>query len=174
MNEDVSPKGPYDTTSASELRRDADGRLTGLSWPLVPASGTPRGGRWLVGYDGSANALRAVDRACALAAGGLEMHVDLVFVHHWLFDEAAERVLAPQGVEASRNAIERLLLAGVPSTLHVEMGDAVPSLLARAQSLGCVGFILGNRGMGAVEAAVLGSVAYKVMHTTQLPLMLVR
>lgn len=54
------------------------------------------------------------------------------------------------------------------------MGEPPEQNMVLAGYLGCSSIVIGNRGLGVVEGLLLGSVAYKLMHLSPYPLMVVR
>ena len=54
------------------------------------------------------------------------------------------------------------------------MGDPAERILELANRLGCSGIVIGSRGQGVTQSLLFGSVAYKLMHLSQLPVLLVR
>jgi len=103
-------------------------------------------------------------RACAL---------HLIQVQPWLSKEAAEAELAQRALDATARARGLLDAQGLPWRLHVAMGDPAERILERAVHLRAIGIIIGSRGLNVVESMLLGSVAYKVMHTSPVPVMVV-
>lgn len=153
--------------------RDDDGRLVGVVIDSLPPTAATETNRWLVAFDGSDNALRAL--ALAMHQAG-EMHacaLHLVNVQPWLSREAAETELAQRGWLATRPARERLDAAGVPWRLHVAMGDAAERIAELAERLDCAGIVIGSHGLGAAKAMLLGSVSQQVLRLTRRPLLVV-
>lgn len=54
------------------------------------------------------------------------------------------------------------------------MGDAAEGIVALARELGSRGIAIGSRGLTAAESLLLGSVAYKVVHLSAVPVLVVR
>lgn len=155
------------------IERDADGRLIGLTFDSEPPLATAATNPWLIAVDASDNALRAVAQAVRDAG---EMHayaLHLVHVQPWLSKEAAEGDLAHRALGATARARMLLDTQGVPWRLHVAMGDPAERILERATQLRCTGIVIGSRGLNVVESLLFGSVAYKVMHLSPLPVLVV-
>lgn len=156
------------------LQRDSDGRLVGVvidgGHPLLSTEGNA----WVAAIDGSAYSLRATTKLAHMLGLMRVGGVHLINVQPWLSTEAAERELLRRGWEAT--ALERKLLddSAIPWRLHVLMGEAAEHIVTLANSLGCDGIVMGSKGMGATQAMLLGSVAYKVMHQSSVPVLLVR
>jgi len=159
----VPPGGEYDT----------DGRLVGMvydSTPPLPVQGT---NPWLVAVDSSDNALRAVAHAAAQVGAMNAMALHLVHVQPWLSKEAAEAELAHRALGATARARDLLDAKGLPWRLHVALGEPAERIIHRAVRISASGIIIGSRGLNVVESLLFGSVAYKVMHLSPLPVMVV-
>jgi nucleotide-binding universal stress UspA family protein len=79
-----------------------------------------------------------------------------------------------RGLAATDAAWALLDQDGVPWCLHIVMGEAADSIVALADSLGCHGIVIGSRGLGAAENLLIGSVAYKVIHSSRSAVLVVR
>lgn len=157
--------------AASE--RDGDGRLVGLIFDSTPPLAAPDVNPWLVAVDSSDNALRAVAQAARDAAGMTACALHLVHVQPWLSKEAAEAELAHRALGATARARALLDAERLPWRLHVAMGDPAERILDQAVRLHASGIVIGSRGLNVVESLLFGSVAYKVMHLSPLPVMVV-
>jgi nucleotide-binding universal stress UspA family protein len=152
---------------------DADGRLVALDYDSTPPLPAPDANPWLVAVDSSDNGLRAVAYAAAQAAAMNACALHLVHVQPWLSKEAAEADLAHRALGASARARATLDAAGLPWRLHVAMGDPATRIIERAVQLRATGIVIGSRGLNVVESLLFGSVAYKVMHLSPMPVMVV-
>jgi len=159
---------PIDTT------RDADGLLVGLTINCGLDVTSTSSNAWLVAVDGSAHSRNAVAEAVRLATKMKDCTLHVVNVQHWLSKEAAEAELMNRGLAATDAAWALLDKAGVPWCLHITMGEAADSIVALADSLGCHGIVIGSRGLGAAENLLIGSVAYKVIHSSRIAVLVVR
>ena len=137
--------------------------------------------RILVAVDGSEHAQRAA-RYAAQRARETGCSIDLLHV--------GKAVMAWEvGPLASGDAVERLHEAesakvidecapafeGSPDmACHVVVGDPADTILEQAQKLGANEIVIGSRGLNALGAAVLGSVAYKVLNDASVPVVVVR
>jgi nucleotide-binding universal stress UspA family protein len=54
------------------------------------------------------------------------------------------------------------------------MGEPAATILDEATRLGVDEIIIGSRGLRPIGAALLGSVAYKVLHEAKIPVVVVR
>jgi len=153
--------------------QDSDGRLVGLDYDSTPPLSAPGSDPWLVAVDSSDNALRAVAHAAGQAGALNACSLHLVHVEPWLSKEAAEAELANRALGATARARATLDAAGLPWRLHVAMGDPAECILERAVQLGASGIVIGSRGLNVVKSLLFGSVAYKVMHLSPVPVMVV-
>lgn len=159
------------TLAGSE--HDSDGRLVSLLYDSTPPLPAPDANPWLVAVDGSDNALRAVAHAAGQAAAMKNYALHLVHVQSWLSKEAAEVELAHRALGATVRARATLDAAGLPWRLHVAMGEPAERIIHRAVRISASGIVIGSRGLSVVESLLFGSVAYKVMHLSPLPVMVV-
>lgn len=153
--------------------RDETGRLVGLVYDSTPPLPAPDVNPWLVAVDSSDNALRAVALAAAPAGGIYDCALHLVHVQPWLAKEAAEAELARHALGATERVRDMLDGAGRPWRLHVALGDPAERIIALALRLRASGIVIGSRGLNAVESLLFGSVAYKVMHLSHVPVLVV-
>jgi nucleotide-binding universal stress UspA family protein len=135
----------------------------------------------LIPIDGSANALRALERAVTmLRERPFELHLLNVqgpvggevsgFVGSAAVKsfhrEEGEKMLAP-----ARALLEKL---GVPGRTHITVGPAGETIAAFAKQLGCDAIIMGPRGQGKIRGALLGSVSTDVIRHAEIPVTLVK
>lgn len=152
---------------------DSDGRLVGLVYDSTPPLPAPDANPWLIAVDNSDNALRAVDFVAGQARAMHTCALHLVHVHPWLSKEAAEHELSHRALEATLAVRAALAAAGLPWRLHVALGDPAEHIIKQAVRLRAASIVIGSRGLNAVESLLLGSVAYKVMHLSPIPVMVV-
>jgi nucleotide-binding universal stress UspA family protein len=144
--------------------------------------------RWLVPIDGSAHALRAVEEVVRLASQlrqplevfllNVQPEVPVKFL---LLGDGTpsdkrklEEPLFQAGEETLQPARARLELAKIPHACHVEIGHA-PQVIARfAKTYHFEMIVMATRGLDAGSAMFLGSVAIKVVHLVEIPVLLVR
>ncbi|MDD3763916.1 MAG: universal stress protein [Nevskiales bacterium] len=138
----------------------------------------------LLPFDGSAHSENALQHVIAMKqhCGSLKvtlvciaelpyMHGDAVTVSmtdnigHNLIDNA-RRTLA--------GAQERLEAAGVEVDTYVEADDPARAIAEQAETRQCDAIVMGTRGLGRISELVLGSVAYKTVHLTKIPVTLVQ
>lgn len=153
--------------------RDGNGRLVKLIFDSTPPLQAADCNPWLIAVDSSDNALRAVAQAAGQASRMNACALHLIQVQPWLSREAAETELAQRALGATARARALLDSQGLPWRLHVAMGDPAECILDQAARLQTARIVIGSRGLGAVQSLLLGSVAYKVMHLSPVPVMVV-
>lgn len=152
--------------------RDADGRLTGVCIESTPPPAGSAKNSWLLAIDGSKHAQQAVEEALRLADDMKAFSIELIHVEHWLSKEAAETELAERGWASTDEARRTLDAAGYPWRLNIIMGEYAESIVRIAKERACRGIIMGSRGLGAAENLLLGSVAFKVIHQSPVPVLI--
>jgi nucleotide-binding universal stress UspA family protein len=138
----------------------------------------------LVPVDGSENALRAVRHAVATATliGGASIHLLNAHEPPVIYGEIAVYVPREKMEALQRQHSEAILAdaeaivkkAGLSCTKHILVGHVPQEIAEHAKKLGCDAIVMGTRGMTAVGNLVMGSVATKVVHLTDLPVTLVK
>jgi nucleotide-binding universal stress UspA family protein len=138
----------------------------------------------LLATDGSEHAKRTISKTITLSAAmsaPAEVHVlnvqeePVVYgaAEIYLPYEKAEEFVRAAGQEIVNEAAIALRNAGLAPATEVAVGQVAPTIVRRAQELGCDLIVMGTRGMGAVGNLVLGSAATKVIHMTDVPVLLV-
>ncbi len=143
--------------------------------------------RVLIPFDGSAAAMRAVDHVAKLAGamnGGLDAVLLSVlppagFADQLLKGKPSEvQALQEPELENARKSMApasaALAKAGVTSQVHVEIGAPEEVINQYGKTYHCDMVVMGSRGLGAAAGLLLGSVATKTIHTTALPVLLVK
>lgn len=153
--------------------RDGDGRLVSLIYDSTPPLQSAHRNPWLIAIDSSDNALRAVTHAAGQAREMAACALHLIHVQPWLSKEAAEAELAHRALGATARARGLLDAGGLPWRLHVAMGEPAEHILELAGRLQVAGIVIGSRGLNTVESLLFGSVAYKVMHLSPVPVLVV-
>lgn len=156
-----------------DSQRDAGGRLIGLVFDSMPPLRTPDINPWLVAVDSSDNAVRAVAQAARQTEAMNTCALHLLHVQPWLSKEAAETELAHRALSATARARATLDAAGLPWRLHVIIGEPAESILEQAVQLQASGVVIGSRSLGNLESLLFGSVTYKVMHLSPIPVLVV-
>jgi nucleotide-binding universal stress UspA family protein len=135
-------------------------------------------GTILLAVDGSAYAQRAAELVRRLAEGGddvVVLHVTEIMPIHG--GTAVELDLDREGMEAARRFGRELEQAGVPTKVELVRAFAghVAKIIvesARDHQAGVI--VLGSRGRGDLTALLLGSVAHKVVHLADRPVLVAR
>lgn len=137
----------------------------------------------LAPVDGSNNASRMLDQLISLARQARDLEVCLINVRepmdatevrkYWSEEKIAEFQQKEGGLllDAAR---KRLADAGIKHTADVVVGDIAPTIADQARARGCNLIMMGTRGMGSVASLLMGSVATKVIHLAEVPVMLVK
>lgn len=131
--------------------------------------------KFLLAVDGSANAQRAAEYLVHRAAtlGPCEVHVVNVQPAHMAGQPPAGNLLLPAAGVASAGVCRALDGAGISWKLHGELGDPAERIAARARADGCDEIVAGSRGMSMLDHLLLGSVAYKLVHLSPVPVTVV-
>ena len=139
----------------------------------------------LAALDGSEHSRRALDKVSELFASDA-MHVHLlsvcepVHVNEVLFKDTLTdmRQLEDEHTAAGRNIVEnaaaRLKDANISHDAHVEIGHPAPMIAEFAKKYHCEMIVMGTRGLGAIGTIAVGSVANKVVHLAEVPVLLVK
>jgi len=144
----------------------------------------------ILGYDGSDCAKKALGRAADLAraAGGARVAVvyayelSIGYVPMGMADSpllmSAEYgrhldLLREHGDAVVADAAAALEAAGATVERVVVDDEPVDALLTAAADLGADLIVVGSHGQGAVSAAFLGSTAMKLLHRSEVPVLVV-
>ena len=140
--------------------------------------------RILVPIDGSENSLRALRHVVTDHSGsseGIELH--LLNVQPPLASGAVKMFISQQqlndyhrdqGLEALKEARAIVDGAGLPFHYHIGVGEIAPTIASYAKEKGCQQIAMGTHGRGGLAHALLGSVATRVIHLTDLPVLLIK
>lgn len=138
----------------------------------------------LVPIDGSENALRALRHViatqpdyrepAALVLVNVQQPIVSGAVRMFVDREQLDALYAEQGEAALAPARDIAAAAGVSVEHHTMVGDAAESIVKVARETGCAQVVMGTRGLGAVAGMLLGSVATKVIHLSEVPVLLVK
>ena len=138
----------------------------------------------LVAFDGSDNALRAVRYAIDLVKENPPVSLHLVHAHDEpiVYGEIAVYITPEKMAELQREESELVLAAaekvlrdaGVPFTSEILIGSIPLRISQRADELGCDGIVMGSVGRTAIGSLLMGSVASKVAHHSNVPVTLVK
>ena len=137
--------------------------------------------RVLIPIDGSENSLRTVRfviRKAPLYKEPLELH--LLNVQHPFpgtirgVHELAERHHHDEGIKALAGARKALDDAGLKYVYHISVGEAGEAIAHFVKDKNIEQIVMGTRGLGSVANMLLGSVANKVLHLVDVPVLLVK
>jgi nucleotide-binding universal stress UspA family protein len=140
--------------------------------------------KMLIGVDGSEHALRCIDVVASLArkVAPVEavllnvrdtpvLYGDLPAMNFELLEEAL-RKLQEQTLDT---ALERAGTCGLKiASVRRASGSAAPEIVRAAVECGADQIVLCTRGMGALGNLLLGSVAQRVVHLADVPVLLVK
>ena len=137
----------------------------------------------VVGVDGSEGSKRAAQHAVAIARHW-GAHLKLVTVvrtpEGWWgiggappSPESLSTALVEGQHQILRDFEEDLDLAGVEYETVAELGDPVTRLLAVSEASGADMLVIGRRGAGLAERVILGSVADRLTHLAECPVLVV-
>lgn len=139
--------------------------------------------RLLVPVDGSAASERAIDHLLKKVGwykNTIEIH--LLNVQHPLHGDVTMFVSQDQikqfhhdeGLKALQAARDKLDAAGVPYVSHIGVGEPAPVITHYAREKQCDQIFMGTHGRGTVTGMLMGSVTTKVIHLTDIPVLLVK
>jgi nucleotide-binding universal stress UspA family protein len=141
---------------------------------VVRSPAVVRGGRVVVGVDGSARSLDALRWAAAEADA---RDADLDVVHAWRTPMMAISSLAPVvpdyvaleaiGHQILDSALADPALAGVRVHGHLRYDSPAAAIIDRGADAGLI--VVGTRGRGRVAGALLGSVSRQILHHAPCP-----
>ena len=137
----------------------------------------------LIPLDGSESALEAVRFAIRLARGGL--HTSVVLANVQEPTHLYEMVMAPDpellaqiSTTAGATILEAgaalLESAGMIFEQEIATGDPAHTLIDIVERFECDTIIMGSRGVGTMRSALLGSVSHEVLHSSPVPVMIVK
>jgi nucleotide-binding universal stress UspA family protein len=137
--------------------------------------------RILVAVDGSEHSRRAVDYAVRRAKD-VPCRIDLLHVEKPVMAWEVGPVASVDAVSDARAAESRDVLKAAAVRFdrttevetHVARGEPAATILEQASKLAVDEIVIGSRGMRPVGAALLGSVAYEVLHEAKVAVVVVR
>ena len=135
----------------------------------------------LVPMDGSESALRALEQAIRRVSGGggeiRLLNVQLPIpssVGDFVGSGSVQDYYREEGEKALGAARERLAGAGVAHAADMRVGAIAETIAADAAEQGCDDIVMGSRGLGSLSSMLLGSVANRVLHLSQVPVTIVK
>ena len=138
----------------------------------------------LIPVDGSACSERALAQFIEHAAWFRETpEIHLLYVHAPIPVGRVQQHIGHETLEAYYREDSEALLesaeamlgaAGLTFSRHIHVGEAAGIIVKLARELACDMVFMGTHGRGALPAALLGSVASKVLHLADRPVMLAK
>lgn len=137
----------------------------------------------LLPVDGSEHSLNAVRHAIRLVDDGLSASFVLMNAQEptYLYEmvlapdaDVLERVTGAAGSHSLQAAEDLMRQAEVPFEREIASGDPAHTILEVGERYNCDAIILGARGRGVVRSALLGSVSQSVLHSSPVPVTIVK
>ena len=136
----------------------------------------------LVLVEGSANSSRAASYAASMASLYKEPpELHLLNVQHsfpgtvrMIAADEARRFHHDEGIKALAPARQLLDAAGIKYTYHIGVGEIGETVVQYVKDKRIEQVVMGTRGAGSVANMLLGSVATKVLHVVDVPVLLVK
>lgn len=138
----------------------------------------------LVPVDGSENALRALRHVVShhsrfsepielhllnvqapVASGAVKMFISQQQLNDYHRDEGLA------ALQEARAIVDR---AGLSCHHHIGVGEIAPTIAGYAKEKGCQQIAMGTHGRGGLAHALLGSVATRVIHLAEVPVLLIK
>lgn len=139
--------------------------------------------KMLVPVDGSESASRAVQHLIKKVSwyrDPLEVHLLNVQyplpgdVQMFIDNEQIRSFHHDEGLKVLEPARQALDAAGLAYVFHIGVGDPAQVIADYAREKGCDQIFMGTRGLGSIAGLLLGSVATKVIHLSDVPVLLVK
>ena len=137
----------------------------------------------LVAYDGSEHAQSAVRYALDMARRLGDAAIALVNVQPPPMSGEVSNLISAEdvleqhlaaGLEVLAPAQEAVEEAGVACTTEIAIGRPAEAIVEYARKCGCDAIVMGASSHGRVRSLVLGSVASKVAHIAEVPVVVVK
>lgn len=137
----------------------------------------------LLAVDGSESSLHAVEHVIKRATAAKDGHkVHLVNVQHPLHGSVSTFINAAQlkqyhhdeGMKTVVRARDMLDAAGVSYQFHLFVGEPAEVVTRFAKEQACEEIVIGSRGLSGISSLLLGSVATKIIHLAEMPVLIVK
>jgi nucleotide-binding universal stress UspA family protein len=86
---------------------------------------------------------------------------------------ALEEAVRRFGEEVARSAAQKASAAGLTASWRVETGSPSETIVEAAQAEKADLIVIGSRGQGAIRRVLLGSVSNRLVHLSQIPVVVV-
>jgi nucleotide-binding universal stress UspA family protein len=133
-------------------------------------------GKFLVGYDGSEGAKKAIDRAVTMVKEGDEIVVVFVVPPTKIEEFAGfdTDLTVDRAREILDGVAESLEDTGVSASTYVKEGDVADEIIKLGAELECDLIVVGSYGLSKVGTFALGNVAEEVARKATRPVLLIR
>lgn len=138
----------------------------------------------IVPIDGSDNSVKAVEflvkkvqmfkEPVEICLVNVQYPIASGNVKHYISHDDIESYYQDQGRAALLKAQQVLDQAGISYKSEIVTGEPAEAITRRAKDLGCQQIVMGSRGLGTVSGMLMGSVATKVIHLSEVPVLLVK
>lgn len=138
----------------------------------------------LIAVDGSDNSLRAVRHLISekdiyrepLSIVLINVQAPVVSgaVKTFLSQDQIEHYYREEGEKAIAGARDLFAAAGIAAEHRILVGDVAQTIARVAREKGCAQIVMGTRGLGTVSGMLLGSIATKVIHLADVPVLLLK
>jgi nucleotide-binding universal stress UspA family protein len=138
---------------------------------LIPVDGSPNAERAVDYVIANVAKLKAVPEICLLnvqwklAAGNVKL---------FIAQETINDYYREQGAEALQQARAKLDAAGLAYTYHISVGSPAEAVVQYAQEHHIDQIVMSAHGQNTLSTFLLGSVASKVIHLAEIPVVLVK
>lgn len=134
----------------------------------------------LLASDGSEHAIRATEKAIALAENNPEARIEIVYVvdgstskadvlHHWNMLDLDQR-----RKEKLKLTEQKVKHAGIRYDVKILHGEPGPAIVKHANKDEADVVVIGSRGLNSLQEMVLGSVSHKVAKRVNCPILIVK
>ncbi|WP_298187715.1 universal stress protein [uncultured Pseudomonas sp.] len=139
----------------------------------------------LIAFDGSDSSKRALQYVIDFAqahSATLEVHVinvqhEATLYGEYVNDEMFANIrqsLLEQANGKLEWPLEQLKAAGITCQAHAALGNIAEQVNDTVKQLQCDTVVMGTRGLGTFTGLLMGSVATRVIHEVQVPVLLVK
>ena len=131
----------------------------------------------VVGYDGTDNSKAALDAAIEL---GKDLGEPILVVFGYGVNPMGGEVkdlaqtLKERGEKVTAEAVERAGADGAKAEAVLADQEGSDALIAVANDRNARMIVVGSRGEGPIRGAILGATAYRLVHTSETPVLVVR